>query len=59
MIQIQSIKLNTIYLIYLLKFTISNYNLLKHSKQKHKLLHTTQIKNNTKKQKTKIKQTKS
>lgn len=37
MVQVQSIRLDTIYLICLLKFTILDCSLLKHSKQKHKL----------------------
>lgn len=60
MVQVQSIRLDTIYLICLLKFTISDCSLLsKHSKQKHKLLHTTQIEDNARKQEAKMKQTKS
>lgn len=59
MVQVQSIRLDTIYLICLLKFTISDCSFLKHSKQKHKLLHTTQIEDNARKQEAKMKQTKS
>lgn len=59
MVQVLSIRLDTIYLICLLKFTISDCSLLKHSKQKHKLLHTTQIEDDARKQEAKMKQTKS
>lgn len=58
MVQVQSIRLDTIYLICLLKFTISYCSSLKHSKQKHKLLHSTQIEDShcARKQEAKMKQ---
>lgn len=49
MVQVQSIRLDTIYLMSAEVYDFG-LQLLKHSKQKHKLLHTTQIEDNSRKQ---------